>query len=365
MGDRTLIYDFLEKLIQMNKETREDVLKELINVLSSEEYSLLLKTIDSIPTIDEKNKIISIFNKVLTESLFKAIVNNLFEIQNEPPSLKHRGISRENVLQIINTFTESAKLHDSFDEENKVFTPVINDQKKKYLIEVNFAGLGSEVNGVHYAIVWEAQNNRDDIVVIPTTSFKDFSTKEKPCLFNIGKVGHMSKETVVKLDQITTISRKRIRNVVTTDQATNAAGIAALTDEQVKRIQEGFSILFLGESSLFTKEILGNHKNRLPAFDDPVLQFSHLNRPYNIVSLRPDKVIYTLQDDSSQTQYTLYRNLTRLTVPDRNRLIFTWINSVAIYDRSTRPWTLIKGRSQVQQDAYTNMQTHVSGTSSA
>lgn len=356
-----MVYDFFEKMLKVPLEKRDEHLDIFIKMLDDTSLLELANFLVKKPEL-EREKLIKQFFMILKEENFYNIVSNISEIVNEPPSA-HRGLSRQYVLGTINRFTESAKKHDSYDHSTKIYTPVLNSGNKKYLIEVNFAGLGSEVNEKHYAIVWEQEPWRDHIVVIPTTSLKD-TTKIKPTLFNIGKVDFMTKETVVKLDQITTISRKKIKNIIVKDYITGETGIAVLSNEQVMRIEEGLEILYFGAKTLYRGEIENIYRNRLPSFIEPLIQFEHLHRQYKIIRLSPEKVEYQLLNDPSRTTYILYRNKTSINTPKRKALLKTWINASASYDKSQKPWKLIKNRTMAIQDAYNEIQNHITQSSS-
>nr|WP_281258733.1 type II toxin-antitoxin system PemK/MazF family toxin [Melghirimyces profundicolus] len=142
---------------------------------------------------------------------------------------------------------------------------------------VRFAGLGSEINDFHYAIVWNVHRRRDHIVVIPCTSFKDESTVETETTFNIGQVGFLESQTVIMMDQITTISRKWISKTKHKAGPKGPSQYVSLVQPQMERINEGFRVLGLGEKILY-HEIRDDVK-RLPLFANHAEQYSHLHRP--------------------------------------------------------------------------------------
>lgn len=304
--------------------------KGCVSLPGPHETSLLAK-LSSVP-IQEREDSSEKFYKIMTEPTFRNIVDNIFAIQDEPTSLDHRGIRRQAVLESIERFTTSAMQFDSV--SGQVFDPVLNFNNRKQLVNIRFSGLGGEIDRPHPAIVWEQENNRDRLLIIPVTSFKENKTKEKPVLFDIGQVDFLSKRTVVKLDQITLASRKKLLdNGIVEDDITGMRGNAYLSASQVSRIREGMLILFQGKKSLFQGEIEFVHKDRLPEFQDPVLQFNHLNRPYRIVNITKERVDYQLINDSNTT-YTLYRRRTsrRVTEGERKRLLRDWLYAVASAD---------------------------------
>lgn len=269
----------------------------MLNAFKSELIDLLRKQQELLDNLEASENLPSLSlyaEMVQSESLLKEIMQNISEITER----------RTDTISRIKMYTSSAKVADDIEEieieakggemkKKKIYRPIVT---KGQVIKVNFSGLGSELYKDHYAIVWDVKENREQLSVIPTYSYK-FNTIEKSNLFSIGKVKnlfeHTGSDTLVSIDQVTTISRKRI--IETEFNLIKAY----LTPEQRKRIVDGFRAYWVGEETLY-KHIIETYKNHLPQFDDLNLSLSHMFRP---LYKREWKKV---SDDLKVLSYSLY-----------------------------------------------------------
>lgn len=313
----------------------------------------VIEKIKDLPQNKQK-ELLTYFEKIASEKEFEKIVENIFSIENETIVTTR---TRQNTLERINRFTQSAKTPHEFHARKKSnYLPIVNEGE---LIEIRFSGLGSETDQEHFAIIWKAQRTSDPIVIIPTTSFKEASTKETEIAFNIGKIDFMGKETVVLLDQMTTISRKRINRKTlyktrqTIDKTKGQYKFATISIEQKNRILDGLRAYHFGETTIyqFLKE---TEQKKLPVLTDYEVQIKHLHRPFikNIEKSNADEFVYALYENPNKF-YTIYRCDCTEQLYKRNQLLNTWINATAEYDEETK--IIIKTRHLVQKDAYDKM----------
>lgn len=316
----------------------------------------VLEKIKDLPDAKQK-KILNVFEKIVSEKEFEGIAENIFEIKNEV-SVPTR--TRKNTLERINRFTLSAKTpHEFHHKRTTHYKPILSDGE---LIEVRFSGLGSETDQEHYAIVWKAKRTSDPIVIIPTTSFKEESTVETEVAFNIGNIDFMGKETVVLLDQMTTISRKRIdpRQLHKTRRSLGQGKFkyATISDDQKNRILDGIRAYHLNETTIY-QYLRDNEKDKLPFLNNYSVQISHLHRPFirNVEKSNEYQLVYTLYEDP-ENFYTIYRVPCTEKPYQRTQLLNDWVNAVAesSKDPVTGVVTITKSRHDVQQEAYNKIQ---------
>lgn len=178
---------------------------------------------------------------------------------------------------------------------------------------MRFSGLGSETDQEHFAIVWRSPRKSDAIVIIPTTSFKEESTQEHGIEFNIGKIDFMGKETVVLLEQMTTISRKRIdrRQLHKTRQLISKNPVkhkfATISIDQKNRILDGLRVYHFGETTIY-QFLKDTEIDKLPRLSDYAVQLGHLHRPFikDVQNSDTDKLVYALHEDPNKF-YTIER----------------------------------------------------------
>lgn len=301
---------------------------------------MLNKLLQSLAKHDphKQKELLDWFTNISEDPLFQSLVKSLNEVEDDPKDKHH---TRQNVFKRIRRFILSARRSPRYKINNqgkKEYLPVTNDGE---LIYVRFSGVGSELDDDHYAVVWKAQRHLDQVLVIPTTSFKPKSTIESPIVFNIGKVDFLENETVVLLNQITVISRKRILRTKHVNKATQQELPAKLNQNQIERIKDGLRVLFLGEHTLF-EEFLYMHQDRLPLLEDPHEQYSHLHRPFIRIRDNIDELEYALYCDPNVT-YRIKRIPTSLRRSDRKKLLYNWINATE---------TDTKSRNKARDDAY-------------
>lgn len=312
----------------------------------------LFKLIEKIKDLPEKEQeqLLSHFEKISEEESFKKIVKNICLIEDED---KVPNRTRKDTLERIERFTESAKTKHEFHFRNKEqYMPIL---QRGELVEVRFSGLGSEIDQPHFAIVWNEQRKKDPVVVIPTTSFKKEFTIESPSAFNIGKIGFMNKETVILLDQITTISRKRINTAslnktVKYNKKLGKKEHAKITKEQENRIKDGFKTYYLGESTLyeFIRDAEGTTMPILSSYNE---QIKHLHRPFLKIEKKctPDMLVYSLYEEPEK-EYIIYKFPYTVSPNHRKALLRNWINATAELDPVTQ--TILKQRNIVREEAY-------------
>ncbi|MEX1031603.1 MAG: hypothetical protein WDZ91_16380 [Paenibacillaceae bacterium] len=279
---------------------------------------MLLQTLLVLPTA-QKDQTILAFNKILTEPTFHNIVKTIYLIEDDPHDLRQ---TRQNTLERIRRYTKSAAIKNRKNAAG--FVPPVNDDE---MIYVNFSGLGAERDLEHYAVAWWTNRKDDQIVVIPTSSYKDWKTNENHLNFNIGHVGFLAKQTVVNMDQITSISRKRITKTKHINPADGRPYYVSLSPDQKDRIRDGFRILSFGNKSLHDEQIANRaYPDRLPQFEDPTIQYAHLHRPYRIVSDTPETLEYSLYNDKTVT-FKLHRKLFDPLLYNKKQLIDNWVNA--------------------------------------
>lgn len=254
----------------------------------------------------------------------------------------------EDTLNRISRYVDSAKNHIRKDDRG-LHLPKAS---RFMIVRVNFAGLGTELDDAHYAIVWEEHRKRDNISVIPTTSFKPVSTLETGLTFNIGHVDFLSGETVVLMDQIISISRKRLQAVRHYNPGTERREIAKLSRDQQFRVKDGFRIYGLHEATFFNEFLRDSFKDTLPELQDPDVQFDHLHRPVITIQNTKNELIYQLYNDTRH--FKISRKLFAKHGIDRYQLLSDWVNAKAQVDRATA--RVIKTREEVRKDGYAKIQ---------
>lgn len=316
-----------------------------------DELYRVLEKLKDLPEKEQK-ELLKYFEKIAEEPTFKEIVKNIFSIKDETIVVNR---TRQNTLQRLNRFTLSAKTpHEFHQVKKKNYMPILNEGE---LMEIRFSGLGSETDECHYAIIWKAERQRDTIVIIPTTSFKESSTLETGTTFNIGNISFMGKKTVVMLDQVTTISRKRIdrKTMYKTrrkDPQTQKYEYAKITKAQENRIKDGFRVHHLNESTI-SSYLFTAVTDVLPFLNSYEEQLDHLHRPYikNIEQSNDNQFVYALYEDPEKF-YTIY--LFPIRSGSRKRqLLKAWVEAIAF---TNTDGSIAKNRTTVQQEAYDTIQ---------
>lgn len=296
------------------------------------------------------------FRTLLDDPLLLDITSHLRQIRDDPHNPNR---TRINTLERINRFVRSAKQQDRFHKSGRTwfFSPIL---EKGYLVRVLFSGLGSEITDTHYGIVWDVELRRDHLLIIPCMSYKPETTKESATQFNIGPVGFLnspdtllSKSTVVHLDQIMPVSRKRILSHKSLLPNTRIEDIPMISRSQQQRIEEGFRVLFGRERTLYEAEIK-NSLRRIPLFEDHDLQFDHLNRLYRVIHKTQDCLVYTLLNDPDN-KFTLYLLPAACSEAQRKKRLHRWLNATGVFDKSSSPWLLVTPRTQVRQELYAHL----------
>ncbi|MFC3803005.1 hypothetical protein [Cohnella sp. GCM10012308] len=291
----------------------------------------------------EKNTALPLCMDILQDEHVRDINKTLSQITNDTGV---PAFTRESTLARIRKFVFSAKQHLRVNTGSGEYLPPLSEMQ---LVTVNFAGLGSELNDLHFGIIWDVDRKRDHVSIIPTTSFKPGSTMETGVTFNLGNVGPLTGETVVLMNQITTVSRKRVQTNRFRNPATSATEVVKLSSNQKQRVYEGFRIYGLKEETLYTKHIRNAFPDTVPVFEDPEVQFTHLHRPFIEVSHSKDELIYKLYSDPN-TEYKMTRQECVVQATERGQLVRAWVAAKAQINQSTQ--AIIKSRLDVQKDAY-------------
>lgn len=293
---------------------------------------------------DQQNELLNHFQNVIGEVEYQRILKHISTIEDDPYVSDQ---TRLDTLERIRRYTSSAARKTKKREDRRgilQFSPVIN---KYEMVWVNFAGIGSEHDRKHLAIVWDVDYNRDHVLILPTTSFKDDSV-ESGISFNIGRIGFLSKETQVMLDQTMSVSRKRIMATKHEEPVSKRPDFVRLSPAQKQRIQEGFRILWFEEKTLF-QELLEAHRNRMPQLQNADIQYSHLHRPFIKIWNGPDKLVYALHD-RPHVSYTVHRHAVTTAEKKRRGLLYTWAKAITSNGRT---------REQNIQLAYEAMQAEI------
>lgn len=169
-------------------------------------------------------------------------------------------INNEN-LELIDSAIRNIKCSArelNFNHEDKGFSPIY---RRGDIVHCEFVGVGKELNFRHFAIVWCAKIDNENINVIPLTSkLKD----ESDCQFSIGKVsGFYTKdrsnrlvntESFVYLDKLMEVSRKRVGHKYEQDSQgkflkvnDNRYKQLSVGPDVVNRIEESFKLFYLNE----------------------------------------------------------------------------------------------------------------------
>ena len=169
-------------------------------------------------------------------------------------------INNEN-LELIDSAIRNIKCSArelDYNHRDKGFTPIY---RRGDIVQCEFVGVGKELNFRHFAIVWCAKVDNENINVIPLTSkLKD----ESNCQFSIGKVqGFYTKdrnnnlintESFVYLDKLMEVSRKRVYPKYEQDSSGKFVKIngdknkqLSVGDDIVNRIEESFRLFYLSD----------------------------------------------------------------------------------------------------------------------
>ncbi|MEK4627366.1 hypothetical protein MKZ17_03870 [Solibacillus sp. FSL R7-0682] len=242
-------------------------------------------------TEEEKAEIMSVIDTLFNDNDLLKIIKELATVTDDSEEpLQTRTDSLDRIFRFIKAINNPNRVNVVNSERN--FLPII---KKFQLVLFDLPGVGGELNKAHYGIVWDLKLTRDELLVIMTNSYKDYKHIETSTRFNIGPVGNQSLSTFVILDQIQTISRKKIIATVFDGQE------LILNEAQQKRIDRSISLLSTKEIPL--SEFLMNKKRKLiPIFDDFEVQIEHLNMPFKIISQSKFHLSYMLffEDDSTK-----------------------------------------------------------------
>ncbi len=187
--------------------------------------------------------------------------------------------SRENMNltlldKIIRTTNISnTKIKFNNNGSNVTYKPIL---ERGNIVECEFVGIGSELDDTHYAIVWSAPSDNENLNVIPLTSKpKD----ESNCIFGIGKIPnfitlspegeYVNKDSYVYLNKMMEVSRKRIKlffqkdingNMVQECKKGNTINLPIIIHkDQLNRIKEGIRLFYLNDGECLVNLICSQH----------------------------------------------------------------------------------------------------------
>lgn len=185
--------------------------------------------------------------------------------------------------------------------------------KKGQIVHVSLIGLGEVLDDDHYVIVWDVQPNAGHVMVIPLTS-KKRTTQEK---FNIGLITGLTPplESVVKVPQLTTISRKSIRIIYTQAQPGHPSIPCQLSIQQLSKVEDLFREYMLKEPCL---KLVIEKIPRLMPVTLTLNDRSALYRPVNYI-VTSDKLFYKCHDFSTAQSISLAP--IQIGTGNRNRLL--------------------------------------------
>lgn len=334
----------------MSETDRSKAIQELMHYMNEPDFKTSIGAISNLQE-SERKKHSKELAVTIPEKVFRDIVANLAIVQGEFGEEDARS-----TLEGVHLYSKSAKELHQYLPNSKRFKISLS---KGQMIHVDFSGLGSEHLGEHPAIVWDTQHTRDHVLVIPCTSYKLDTTVESEIAFDIGPArffdtngaitSHLAIRTVVLLDQIQPVSRKRIVRHKTIDPLTRKGGIAKFGQDQLSRIEAGLKVLFFAEKTFFEKELL-DIKGVLPEFLTNPDQYLHMHRSdYKIIS--DDDINMKYEIDGNE--FEMKRRQTSMLNKDRKRLLKGWNNPRAIKNKDG---DIIKNTPSVRQDKYTLIQ---------
>ncbi|TVY06575.1 type II toxin-antitoxin system PemK/MazF family toxin [Paenibacillus cremeus] len=166
--------------------------------------------------------------------------------------------------------------------------------QKGQVIHAKFIGLGEVLDAPHYAVIWDVNVKAGHVVVIPLSSKKRHGTDKR----NIGVVEGISQrglvptESLAKVDQMTTISRKAI-HILTLEgsdlDATEKKVPVLLSDVQIQLVDDLFRTRYLNEPTLY--DVIMRHIRLLVPVRIPESYLSYLSRPVSYI-LIGDKLYF-------------------------------------------------------------------------
>jgi hypothetical protein len=295
-----------------------------------------------------------IIDAVLSDAQVRDIAKDILAIKDDTCALRTAKYLRADKLASVKRFTEAMSTEDRVDDTDpatgaaKTPTLYVPPLTKGQMVFVNFAGIGSELDRGHFAIVWDDVSPRQDsIVIIPTKSEKPHY-KEYDHAFSIGQVDFFSKETWVQLRAITTISRKRITLTRFQPDSSTPNREVYISDDQEKWIEDAMRVTFGKQMSLLDK-ILNNGKSRIPEFLDYAVQSLHFNRATRFFKNDWDSGVtyYCLYDDENQYEIHWHAPQENLSRGARNTKILDWAHAMPSSGLS---------RQAVKQAKYQNLQ---------
>lgn len=158
---------------------------------------------------------------------------------------------------------------------------------KGQVVHVKLIGLGNVLNEPHYAIVWDFEDAAGHLVIIPLTSQKRPNDKN-----NIGIIEGITDRlpavaSVVKIEQVTTVSRKAIHILKkdSTDSPPDRIPVS-LSPTQLLQVEDFFRTRYLKELNLM--DVLVKKINNFVPLSIDRTHLSDLFRPVQYVIIGTD-----------------------------------------------------------------------------
>lgn len=348
-----MIYELLKKIVDLDEIHREAYLQNCISTIDQQELYRFLQEFNGLAvTTKNKSDLLKQLSKVISEPTSRNIIKYISEIPDCSYN-RLRQETRERTLERVQRYTQAAKKRDSLHHSFTKYDPDIHQYQ---VIKVLFSGIGSELDDEHYAIVWKVEPKSDNIVVIPTNSFKD-KKKITATQFDIGTISLLPPvNTLVLLEQTTSISRRRI---VQDLFPANRGNRAVIDGNQIKRIEEGLRILWLKEPSLVQTI---KDSGMIPEFLDYAdIQYMHLHRPYKKIKwISPNRFQYNLDQKDANGNYEIFSVKlyeSSINKHQTEKIIRTWSEAVAEYESDGI--TLKKSREDAKNDAFNSMRSFI------
>lgn len=214
-------------------------------------------------------------------------------------------INQENLTLLdsaVRNIKSSAK---DLDYHNNVYNPIY---RKGDVVYCEFVGIGKELNFGHFAIVWCAKADNENITVIPLTSkLKDESIGE----FNLGLIpgfytkdssGFSNRKSFIYLNKMMEVSRKRVSPKYEQDSSGKIIIInskpkhLSIDIHKIKRIEESMRMYYLDERNylvdIIKNKIHIHYQLDLTSVSTNLLECGYrLVESYSIYDISGDKIL--------------------------------------------------------------------------
>ncbi|MEK3794759.1 hypothetical protein MKX42_23745 [Paenibacillus sp. FSL R7-0204] len=330
---RKKLVPFYSKLKLLSSTQKDDFFNNIESFIHDKDIQSKLfqlqQVLAGLPIL-RRERLFRHFQLLSTDQELDNIFWELSAVRTDP---KDNKLTREKVLDRIKRYTK-ASLKNYRKNTLSEFKPEVT---QNMLIHVDFTGIGGEHDMPHYAIVWNVDPKRDNVLVIPTTSLKE-DKKFYTHYFSVGKIDFLSEETVVMLDQTVSISHKRILS----ETFINPQGVrTAVTIDlhQEHRIKDGIRATYLDQKTLYWY-LYNNFRKFIPEMENEEVQFNHLLRPFILVSNDPEKLVYSLIDQP-HIHYQVFWRRSTVIATQRTQLLENWCYALGSHQRN--PQTGVRG----------------------